>query len=85
MGVISDPRLLEPKAHRFPDVIADKLRRLFDPHVAPLNELARKINAGLEHLAPWFDPDGGGTGARVLFLLENPGRMAAEMTICRTV
>jgi len=76
VGVISDPRLLEPKAHRFPDVIADKLRRLTDPHVAPLNELAGEINAGREHLTPWFDPDGGGTGAQVLFLLEKPGRMA---------
>jgi uracil-DNA glycosylase len=26
--------------------------------------------------APWFDPDGSGTSAHVLFLLENPGRRA---------
>jgi hypothetical protein len=46
LGVIKDPRLLVPKAHRFPDVVADKRRRIFDPHVAPLNRLAGEINAG---------------------------------------
>ena len=44
--------------------------------MAPLNRLAGEINAGREHHAPWFNPDGGGTSAPVLFLLENPGRMA---------
>jgi hypothetical protein len=75
--VSTDPRLLLPKANHFPEVVADKLRRVHDHHVAPLNRLVEQINAGRgEHLAPWFDPDGGGTGARVLFLLENPGRRA---------
>jgi len=74
--VITDPRLLLPKAHRFPDVVADKRRRIHDRHVAPLNRLVEEMNAGREHLAPWFDPDGGGISARVLFLLENPGRRA---------
>lgn len=47
--------------------------------MAPLNRLVEQINTGRdEHLAPWFDPDGGGTGARVLFLLENPGRRATS-------
>jgi len=77
--VSTDPRLLWPKANRFPDVVADKRRRVRDRHVAPLNRLVEQINAGRgEHLAPWFDPDGGGTGARVLFLLENPGRRATS-------
>jgi hypothetical protein len=77
LEVGTDPRLLSPKAHRFPEVVADKLRRVHDRHVAPLNGLVEQINAGRdEHVAPWFDPDGGGTGARVLFLLENPGRTA---------
>jgi hypothetical protein len=71
--VSTDPRLLWPKAHRFPEVVADKRRRVHDRHVAPLNRLVDQMNAGRdEHLAPWFDPDGGGTGARVLFLLEKP-------------
>jgi hypothetical protein len=47
--------------------------------VAPLNRLVEEINAGRDaHLAPWFDPDGAGTNARVLFLLENPGRRATS-------
>jgi hypothetical protein len=75
--MVTDARLLEPKANGFTDVVADKLRRVCDPHVAPLNGLADAINGGRgEHRAPWFDPDGGGTAARVLFLLENPGRRA---------
>jgi len=75
--VITDPRLLRPKAHRFPDVVADKRGRIHDRHVGPLNRLAEEINAGREtHFAPWFDPDGGGIHARALFLLENPGRRA---------
>jgi uracil-DNA glycosylase len=74
--VITDPRLLQPKAHQFDDVVADKRRRIHGGHVAPLNRLVEEINAGREHVAPWFDPDGGGSNARVLFLLENPGRMA---------
>lgn len=74
----ADPRLLQPKAHRFADVVADKERRIHEAHVAPLNRLAGKINAERgAHLVPWFDPDGGGISARVLFLGENPGRRAA--------
>jgi uracil-DNA glycosylase len=74
--MVSDSRLSMPKAHQFPDVVADKLRRIHDRHVAPLNYLVEEMNAGREHQAPWFDPDGGGTSARVLFLHENPGRGA---------
>ena len=48
--------------------------------MAPLNGLVEEINAGRDaHPAPWFDPDGGGTNARVLFLLENPGRRATSV------
>jgi uracil-DNA glycosylase len=75
--MITDSRLRMPKAHRFDDVVADKRQRIHDLHVAPLNRLVEEINAGRDaHSAPWFDPDGGGIHARVLFLLENPGRRA---------
>jgi len=76
--MVTDSRLLEPKAHRFGDVVADKRRRVHEPHVAPLTRLVEEINEGRAHRAPWFDPDGGGTGARVLFLHENPGRRATS-------
>jgi hypothetical protein len=55
----TDPRLLSPKANRFPEVVADKRRRVHDRHVAPLNRVVEQINAKRnEHLAPWFDPGG---------------------------
>jgi hypothetical protein len=58
---------------------SDKQRRIHDRHVAPLNRLVEEMNAGRDaHLAPWFDPDGGGIDAHVLFLLENPGRRASS-------
>ena len=76
--MVTDWRLLEPKAHRFGDVVADKRRRVHEPHVAPLTRLVEEINEGRVHRAPWFDPDGGGTAARVLFLHENPGRRATS-------
>jgi uracil-DNA glycosylase len=77
--MVTDSRLLLPKAHRFRDVVKSKEQRIHDPHVAPLNRLVEQINAGRgAHLAPWFDPDGGGTNACVLFLLENPGRRATS-------
>ena len=44
--------------------------------MALLNRLVEEMNTGREHLAPWFDPDDGGTSARALFLHENPGRRA---------
>ena len=74
--MVTDSRLLQPKAHRFEDVTADKRRRIHDAHVAPLTRLVEEINEGRVHRVPWFDPDGGGVGARVLFLHENPGRRA---------
>lgn len=76
--MVTDSRLLQPKAHRYRDVVADKERRVRDPHVAPLTRLVEEINEGRAHRAPWFDPDGGGTAARVLFLHENPGRRATS-------
>lgn len=72
--MVTDLRLL----HRFCDVVADKRRRVHDDHVAPLNRLVEEIDEGRAHRAPWFDPDGGGTAARVLFLHENPGRRATS-------
>jgi uracil-DNA glycosylase len=43
-------------------------------HVAPLNDLVRQWRAstGPPRFVPWFDPDSGGTAARVLILLQSP-------------
>lgn len=66
-----------PRAHRDPEIVKGKLARLDEPHLAPLTQLVRRMNRPPEQVAPWFDPDSGGVGARVLFLLENPGPKAS--------
>lgn len=64
-----------PRAHADPQFLMTKQGRLREPHVARLNDLVDDINATRrdDHAAPWFDPDGGGTAASTLFLLECPG------------
>lgn len=58
-----------------------KLSRIDEPHVAPLNAMARRIQA--EHSGvPFFDPGDGGTRARVLLLLEAPGPKATNFVSC---
>ncbi|MGN7132060.1 uracil-DNA glycosylase [Rhodococcoides corynebacterioides] len=62
-----------------PEVVAEKLLRIRDPHVAPLNALADRIadHEGLPHgFVPYVDPDQGGTDARLLVLLDNPSTKA---------
>ena len=59
-----------------PGLESAKRTRVDEPHVAPLNELVRRWRepAGRPSRAvPWFDPDGGGVGARVLLLMESSG------------
>lgn len=55
-----------------PDFLSQKLRRLRDPHVAPLNALV-DLWCQQGRAVPWVDPDSGGVGSRILFLLESPG------------
>ena len=51
-----------------------KRARIGQAHVAPLNSLVLEWrSADLARQVPWFDPDDGGTGARVLVLMETPG------------
>jgi len=69
--------------------MTDKDERLNEPHIAPLTELVNRwredrIPEWIQddrikgrrvptYHIPWFDPCGGGVGARVLFLMEKPG------------
>lgn len=66
-----------------PAVVAEKMSRIRDPHVAPLNALADRIadsvNLPRGHV-PYVDPDAGGTRARVLVLLDNPSTKAESGT-----
>lgn len=61
-----------PRRHADPAFLAAKRARLDEPHVAPLNALAAQVERTTRRLAPRVDPDSGGTGARVLLLLETP-------------
>ncbi|MFI6753802.1 hypothetical protein ACIBF4_02180 [Rhodococcus coprophilus] len=66
-----------------PAVVAEKMARLRDPHIAPLNNLADGIadSVGLPHgHVPYVNPDQGGTEARVLVLLDNPSTKAEAGT-----
>ena len=55
-----------------------KLALLNEPHVAPLTALVEKLRAQHpEASIPYFDPTEAGTGARILILLEAPGRRSA--------
>ena len=62
-----------------PNVVAAKMARIREPHVAPLNELADRV-ADTEGLrrgeVPYVDPDTGGVNARMLVLLDNPSTKA---------
>jgi Holliday junction resolvase RusA-like endonuclease len=64
-----------PREHGSPDFLARKRDRLQEDHIAPINELTRRIAArtGLE--VPMVDPDSAGVNARVLLVLESPGRI----------
>lgn len=57
-----------------------RLGRIDEPHVAPLNDWVRDLQAriGPEAIIPWFDPDDGGVDASVLWLLEAPGGKATR-------
>ncbi len=66
-----------------PAVVAEKMSRTRDPHVAALNGLADRIadSVGLPHgHVPYVDPDQGGIEARVLVLLDNPSTKAEAGT-----
>jgi uracil-DNA glycosylase len=50
----------------------DKLRRVQEPHVRPLNALVERWRQEGRPV-PWVDPDSGGIASRILFLHESPG------------
>jgi len=78
--VPDSPRTDRPRTNRDPEEIARKQGLLAAPHVAALNDYVRALRAsrGDDASIPWFDPTDAGTGARILVLLEAPGRRATE-------
>lgn len=69
-----------PRAFRTAEVLAERLRQLDEPRVAPLNGWVRQLRTrlGPDAIVPWFDPADGGIDARVLWLLEAPGPKATR-------
>jgi uracil-DNA glycosylase len=55
---------------------AARRQQLAEPHVAPLGDFVSRLRVRLGRDMPDFDPWDGGTRAKVLFLLEAPGRRA---------
>lgn len=67
----------------YPDNVTERVKRISEPHVAPLNDWVANIrrNASLPDGAgdtiPWFDPESAGVAARALLLLQDPSAVAA--------
>ncbi|MDU0290907.1 uracil-DNA glycosylase [Saccharothrix longispora] len=61
-----------PRAHRNPVLVARKMALVKAPHMAKLTEFAQRIATERKVDVPLFDPASGGTGSKVLLLLESP-------------
>jgi hypothetical protein len=68
----------QPRSMRDANVRQRREAMLHLPHIAPLTAYAARLRQRGTGEVPEFDPLDGGVGARVLFLLEKPGPMAAE-------
>jgi uracil-DNA glycosylase len=70
-----------PRTNRFPEEVARKRALLNEPHIAPLTGFVRRLHQRRGRpQVPWFDPTEAGAEARILLLLENPGRRSAIAT-----
>lgn len=66
-----------PKALADPVLLESRLALVHsEPRVADLNRWVSEVRADTGTPIPWFDPADGGAEARILLLLETPGRMA---------
>lgn len=67
----------------YPEFLAVKLSRIWEPPVRPLNDLADEIadarGIPRSHV-PYIDPDSGGIYARVMVMLDNPSTKAQAGT-----
>jgi hypothetical protein len=83
-GVVNTatPRAQLLCAERGPEAIAMRRSRLLEPHMAPLTTWVETIRDRLDpcHSATVcdFDPNAGGTGARVLYIAQDPSSTAAD-------
>ena len=78
LAMLGRPRTDAPKTNRDPAEVERKLTLLDEPHIAPLTEfVARLRTAKPDAYVPYFDPTEAGVAARILILLEAPGRRSA--------
>jgi hypothetical protein len=70
----------QPRSLRDVSVIDERMGRLRDAHVAPLNDWVLDLRSrfGDDAIVPFFDPDDGGVAASILWLLEAPGPKATR-------
>ena len=74
-----------PRGHKVKALLQRKMLLIDSPHVKELNEWVRLVNQARggealgDSLVPWFDPSDGGATARILILLEAPGRGASAV------
>lgn len=55
-----------------------RMARLHEPHIAALTDFSDAIAKDMRWWTPYFDPESGGSGAKVLLLLESPGPAVSE-------
>lgn len=72
------PSAGRPRMHKDPEFLARKKERLWEHHVAPINNLVERIRLERGDFVPYVDPDSGGVDAQVLFVLESPAAPAAK-------
>jgi hypothetical protein len=71
-----------PKTNREPAEVERKLSLLSQPHVAPLTEFIRRLREAMPDAAiPFIDPTEAGVKARILLLLEAPGRRSGLIVV----
>jgi uracil-DNA glycosylase len=76
--VPGQPRTDQPRTNRDSAEVARKLSLLREEHVAPLTRFVGRLRESKPEAAvPYFDPTEAGIEARVLLLLEAPGRRSA--------
>ncbi|MCX7318943.1 MAG: uracil-DNA glycosylase [Hyphomicrobiales bacterium] len=62
-----------------PDVLAARIDDIYAAHVERLNVYVDELKATLDRQVPYFDPQDGGSNARVLVFLETPGPSQARV------
>ena len=63
-----------PKSLKLQEYKQERRSMLDQPHVAPLTKYVRNLRKLEQGEVPFFDPMDGGISAKILFILQNPGK-----------